>query len=105
MRSSSLALFRALINAFDMPARQAFVIQMVDDREDLGNAIALNSSMVNAARLLGPAIAGVVIAAVGRRLLLPDRRHQLHRGDRFAAGDADHVLAPPNEAKRARFRS
>ncbi len=60
-----LALAQGFINAFDMPARQAFVVQMVDAREDLGNAIALNSSMVNAARLVGPAIAGVVIAAVG----------------------------------------
>jgi predicted MFS family arabinose efflux permease len=48
-----------------MPARQAFVIQMVEQRADVANAIALNSSMVNAARLLGPAIAGVVVAAVG----------------------------------------
>ncbi|HXE11122.1 MAG TPA: MFS transporter [Bryobacteraceae bacterium] len=60
-----LALGQGLINAFDMPIRQAFVVQMVDQREDLGNAIALNSSMVNAARLIGPAIAGFVIAAVG----------------------------------------
>src|SRR5512143_3175893 len=60
-----LMLAQGLINAFDMPARQAFVIQMVEDRADLSNAIALNSSMVNAARLVGPAIAGVVIAAVG----------------------------------------
>src|SRR5579862_3546904 len=60
-----LGLAQGLINAFDMPARQAFVIQMVEDRADLGNAIALNSSMVNAARLLGPSIAGVIIAAVG----------------------------------------
>ncbi len=61
----ALAFAQGLINAFDMPARQAFVIQMVDRREDLGNAIALNSSMVNAARLVGPALAGVIIAAVG----------------------------------------
>ena len=60
-----LGLAQGIINAFDMPARQAFVIQMVEDRADLGNAIALNSSMVNTARLLGPSIAGVVIAAVG----------------------------------------
>jgi MFS family permease len=60
-----LALFQGVINAFDMPTRQSFVIQMVDRREDLGNAIALNGSMVNSASLLGPAIAGVVIAAVG----------------------------------------
>jgi MFS family permease len=61
----ALAVMQGLINAFDMPARQAFVVQMVEHREDLGNAIALNSSMVNAARLIGPALAGVVIAAVG----------------------------------------
>ncbi len=61
----ALALMQGVINAFDMPARQAFVIQMVEQRADVANAIALNSSMVNAARLLGPAIAGVVVAAVG----------------------------------------
>jgi MFS family permease len=60
-----LGLAQGIINAFDMPARQAFVIQMVEDRADLGNAIALNSSMVNLARLLGPSIAGVIIAAFG----------------------------------------
>ncbi|MGC2110342.1 MAG: MFS transporter, partial [Candidatus Korobacteraceae bacterium] len=57
-----LSLFQGTINAFDMPARQAFVIQMVENREDLANAIALNSSMVNASRLIGPSIAGAVIA-------------------------------------------
>lgn len=60
-----LSLFQGLVNAFDMPTRQAFVVQMVDSRNDLPNAIALNSSIVNAARLVGPAIAGIVIAAVG----------------------------------------
>ena len=60
-----LSLFQGAINAFDMPARQAFVIQMVEDREDLSNAIALNSSMVNASRLIGPSIAGAVIALAG----------------------------------------
>ena len=60
-----LVLFQGLINAFDMPARQTFVVEMIERREDLGNAIALNSSMVNGARLVGPAIAGVVIGAVG----------------------------------------
>ena len=61
----ALSVFQGLINAFDMPARQSMVVQMVEDRADLPNAIALNSSMVNAARLLGPAVAGVLIAAVG----------------------------------------
>jgi MFS family permease len=60
-----LSLMQGLINAFDMPTRQAFVVQMVEHRDDLGNAIALNSSMVNASRLVGPAIAGVIIAAYG----------------------------------------
>jgi MFS family permease len=60
-----LSLAQGLINAFDMPARQAFVVQMVENRDDLANAIALNSSMVNGSRLAGPAIAGVVISAFG----------------------------------------
>ena len=53
------------INAFDMPARQSFIVEMVEDRRDLGNAIAMNSSMVNLARLVGPSIAGAVIALSG----------------------------------------
>jgi len=61
----ALSIFQGLINAVDMPARQSFVVEMVEDRADLPNAIALNSSLVNAARLLGPSIGGVVIAAVG----------------------------------------
>ncbi|MFZ0198114.1 MAG: MFS transporter [Candidatus Sulfotelmatobacter sp.] len=60
-----LSVVQGLINAFDMPGRQAFLVQMVEDKQDLGNAIALNSSMVNMARLVGPALAGLVIAAVG----------------------------------------
>ncbi len=60
-----LSLILGFVDALDMPARQSFMIQMIDRREDLTSAIALNSSMVNGARLLGPAIAGVIIAAVG----------------------------------------
>ncbi|MFZ0286584.1 MAG: MFS transporter [Terriglobales bacterium] len=60
-----LSVCQGLINAFDMPGRQAFLVQMVEDKQDLGNAIALNSSMVNVARLVGPALAGLVIGAVG----------------------------------------
>jgi MFS family permease len=58
-----LSVFQGMINAFDMPGRQAFMVQMVEDRKDLSNAIAINSSMVNVARLIGPSIAGLVIAA------------------------------------------
>jgi len=61
----ALSALQGLINAFDMPGRQSFLVQMVGDRNDLSNAIAINSSMVNGARLIGPAIAGLVIAAFG----------------------------------------
>jgi MFS family permease len=61
----ALTALQGLINAFDMPGRQSFLVQMVEDRNDLGNAIAINSSMANGARLIGPAIAGVVIGAFG----------------------------------------
>ena len=60
-----LSLMQGSVNAFDMPARQAFVIEMVEERGDLANAIALNSSMVNGARLIGPSLAGLLIAAAG----------------------------------------
>jgi MFS family permease len=59
-----LAGLLGLVNAFDIPARQAFMVDMVG-KEDLINAIALNSSMVNGARIAGPALAGVLVAAVG----------------------------------------
>ena len=61
----ALQVLQGVINAFDTPARQAFVVSMIEDRADLANAIALNSSMVNASRILGPSIGGVLIAAVG----------------------------------------
>ncbi len=59
-----LAVLLGVVNAFDVPTRQAFVVELVD-REDLSNAIALNSSMFNGARLVGPALAGLTVAAVG----------------------------------------
>src|SRR5512136_161271 len=60
-----LTLFLGVVNAFDVPVRQSFVVDMIERREDLGNAIALNSSMVNGARLVGPSVAGILIASVG----------------------------------------
>jgi len=63
-----LNLIQSIINSIDMPGRQAFLVEMVDDRDDLANAIALNSIMVHAARLIGPAIAGLLIALVGEGL-------------------------------------
>ena len=59
-----LATLLGVVTAFDVPARQAFLMDMVG-REDLFNAIALNSSMFNAARIIGPAVAGVLIAWIG----------------------------------------
>jgi MFS family permease len=59
-----LAALMGVVNAFDIPARQAFVVDMVA-REDLVNAIALNSSMFNGARVIGPAVAGIVVALIG----------------------------------------
>lgn len=61
----ALQAFQGAVNAFDMPTRQALLVDLVEDRADLANAIALNSSMVNGARLIGPSIAGLLIAGVG----------------------------------------
>lgn len=61
----ALAVFQGLINAFDAPARLAFTVEMVEDRHDLPNAIALGSAMFNGARLVGPAVAGLLMAAFG----------------------------------------
>ncbi|HKY22230.1 MAG TPA: MFS transporter [Vicinamibacterales bacterium] len=56
---------QGIVNAFDMPARQAFLVTMITDKDDLANAIAMNSSMFNSARLVGPSIAGLIIATAG----------------------------------------
>ena len=60
-----LQVLQGIINSFDTPARQAFVSEMVEDRKDLPNAIALNSSMVNGSRIIGPSIGGLLIAGFG----------------------------------------
>ena len=61
----ALSIAIGVINAFDMPTRQSFIVEIVDKPEDLGNAIALNSFMFNGARLVGPAIAGILIGFLG----------------------------------------
>ena len=61
----ALQFAQGVINAVDTPARQAFVVEMVEERADLPNAIALNSSMFNGSRLVGPAIGGALLAAAG----------------------------------------
>ena len=60
-----LSVLQGIIHSFEIPARQSFVSEMVEKKEDLANAIALNSSLFNATRLIGPAIAGLLIAAIG----------------------------------------
>jgi MFS family permease len=60
-----LSVFLGCVNALDTPARQSFVISMIDDQKDLGNAIALNSAIFNGARFIGPSVAGILIALVG----------------------------------------
>lgn len=61
----ALSVLLGVVNAFDVPARQSLVYDMVDDKKDLPNALALNSSMVNLSRLIGPGIAGLAIEAFG----------------------------------------
>jgi MFS family permease len=61
----ALSLFQGFINALDAPARQAFVPELVETRDDLANAIAVNSTMINGARLIGPAVGGLLIAQLG----------------------------------------
>jgi len=61
----ALSILFGLVTAFDTPARHALVVDLIDNQNNLGNAIALNSAMYNGARLIGPAIAGIVIAIVG----------------------------------------
>jgi MFS family permease len=60
-----LSVVLGIFNAFDVPSRQAFIVDLVERKEDLGNAIALNSLMFNGARLIGPSIAGVLLASAG----------------------------------------
>ncbi len=61
----ALQVFQGIVNAFDMPTRQSLLVDLIENRADLPNAVALNSSMVNAARLIGPSLAGLLIAWVG----------------------------------------
>ena len=61
----ALGVFLGCINAFDMPTRQSFIVDLVEDKQDLANVVALNASLFNGARLVGPSLAGIIIAAAG----------------------------------------
>jgi len=97
-----LAFLLGIVNAVDMPARQSFVVEMVGS-DDVANAVALNSAVFNGARIIGPAIAGILIGVLARALLLPQRpelrrgRHQSagHAGPRAAAGRSSGDAAEP----------
>ncbi len=82
-----LALAIGTVNAVDMPVRQSFAVEMVG-REDIGNAVALNSAMFNGARVVGPAVAGLRHRRCRRDGRLRHRRDQLPRRHRRAHGDA-----------------
>ncbi len=75
-----LASLMGVVNSFDIPARQSFLVEMVG-REDLMNAIALNSSMFNGARIIGPAIAGILVASIGEGWCFFANSRELHRRD------------------------
>lgn len=62
---AALNLLQGIVTAFDIPMRQSFLVEMIEDRRDLGNAIALNSSMFNAARIAGPSLGAAIVAAFG----------------------------------------
>jgi MFS family permease len=64
----ALSMFLGIVNAFDIPTRQSFIVEMVENKKDLGNAIALNSFIFNAARLVGPSVAGILIAITGESI-------------------------------------
>ena len=82
-----LALGLGFVNSFDMPIRQAFVVEMVG-REDVANAVALNSAVFNMSRIVGPAIGGLAIAAIGLAPLFFVNAHQLPRRGRQSVHDA-----------------
>src|SRR4029450_6874336 len=65
------ALWLGIVSAFDIPLRQALYVHLVDDRADLPNAIALNSLLVNTARVVGPALAGLLMAATNEAICFP----------------------------------
>ncbi len=97
-----LAALLGLNNAFENPARQSFMLEMVGP-EHLRNAVSLNSVLVNVARAIGPAVAGILIATVGDRGLLPGQRGEL-RGRRHLAADSRPLRADaePADAPGAR---
>jgi MFS family permease len=99
-----MAMLLAAFQMLDVPARQAFVVEMVGE-EDLGNAIALNSSLFNFARIIGPSLAGLVVATLGEAMAFFLKRRFVPRGDRRSAGHAAARLNGPACPRGLRFGS
>ncbi|WP_221032259.1 MFS transporter [Actomonas aquatica] len=98
-RLLALVTFRGLINALEFPTRQSFIVELVDRKDDLPNAIALNSSMFNAARLVGPGIAGLTIATAG-----PGVSYLLDASSYLAILSALFLIRPPAHHRPAAQR-
>lgn len=88
------------INAFDIPVRQSFTVEMIDEPEDLSNAIALNSSMVNAARLIGPSVGGALIAFIGEGYCF-----LLNAVSYIAVLASLYIMKIPHKNNRGRYKS
>ena len=96
-----LGFILGIASAFDAPARLALTVELVDDRRDLQNAIALNSTMFNLARVVGPAIGGLVLAAVGAAWCFAPQRPQLRGGaDCSVRGCISMRLCKPPRTRR-----
>ena len=95
-----LAALLGVVNLFDNPARQSFVMEMVG-RDDLPNAVSLNSVVMNASRVIGPAIGGMIITLFGLSVLLLRQRGVLRGGARRTGHDADRRAAPTEPVARA----
>jgi MFS family permease len=102
----ALSLALGVINGFDIPTRQSFVVEMVDNRDDLANAIALNSLMFNAARLIGPSVAGLLIATMGEGVcfLVNGLSYVAVLASLFAMRIAARPATPPSRHPAADFK-
>ena len=99
-----LQVVQGVINSFDTPARQAFVSEMVEDRRDLPNAIALNSSMVNGTRIIGPSIGGLLIAGFGEGWCFTIDAISYCRGHCLDRRDARAAACPSRDRRNASAR-
>ncbi|HEX2968312.1 MAG TPA: MFS transporter [Bacteroidales bacterium] len=108
-----LSIILGCVNAFDVPTRHSFVVEMVDNREDLGNAIALNSLMFNGARLIGPSVAGLLLAITSEGVcflinaisyvFVVGSLMMMTAGKQKGAGSKSHILKDLNDGLKYAF--